>query len=249
MFCRSLFALLSFFIWSLYCLSFDWPILITPLGIFKFLYIPTQSVVIMLKWRVQFSTAVTDMRYNYKCSGCPTCNAGTNHPVVSVWSLTWFIRYIYYWILQFLTNVVLKAIRPSYKARPTLWSSLKLAISSTFRSSQFLTPPLSTHFPVHSHTSVIISFNMVEIPFLPDFNFFRINKNWSSTNISLCFMDDIFLYHSLKIHHVIMTTSFKFHLTRGVFLVVHLEAVTIQHGCISCYVLQMCYKVFTTVQQ
>jgi hypothetical protein len=34
-----------------------------------------------------------------------------------------------------------------------------------------------------------------------------------------------------------MTTSFKFHLTRGVFLVVHLEAVTIQHGCISCYVL------------
>ena len=138
MFCRSLFALLSFFIWSLNCLSFDLPILITPLGIFKFLYIPTQSVVIMLKWRVQFSTAMTDTRYNYKCSGCPTFNAGTNHPVVSVSSLTWFIRYIYYWILQFLNNVVLKAIRSSYKARSILWTSLKLAIPSTFRSAQLL---------------------------------------------------------------------------------------------------------------
>jgi hypothetical protein len=34
-----------------------------------------------------------------------------------------------------------------------------------------------------------------------------------------------------------MTTGFEFHLTRGVFLVVHLEAVTIQYGCIFCYVL------------
>ena len=38
-----------------------------PVGIFKFLYIPTKSVVITLKGRVQFSTAVTDTRYNYKC--------------------------------------------------------------------------------------------------------------------------------------------------------------------------------------
>ena len=32
---------------------------------------------------------------------------GTIHPVVSASELTWFIRYIYYWKLQFLTNVIL----------------------------------------------------------------------------------------------------------------------------------------------
>jgi hypothetical protein len=29
------------------------------------------------------------------------------HPVVRVSALTWFIRYIYYWNLQFLNNVII----------------------------------------------------------------------------------------------------------------------------------------------
>ena len=38
MFCRSVFVILSFFFWPLYCLSFfDLRILIIPFGIFKFL--------------------------------------------------------------------------------------------------------------------------------------------------------------------------------------------------------------------
>jgi hypothetical protein len=32
---------------------------------------------------------------------------GIIHPVVSAKALTWFIRYIYYWNLQFLNNVII----------------------------------------------------------------------------------------------------------------------------------------------
>jgi len=32
---------------------------------------------------------------------------GIIHPIVSVSTLTWFIRYIYYWNLQFLNNVII----------------------------------------------------------------------------------------------------------------------------------------------
>jgi len=40
-FCRSLFVLLSFFFWPLYCQSFfDWQLLITPFGIFSCIWVP-----------------------------------------------------------------------------------------------------------------------------------------------------------------------------------------------------------------
>ena len=41
------------------------------------------------------------------CAGELLVHEGIIHPVVSASALTWFIRYIYYWILQFLNNVII----------------------------------------------------------------------------------------------------------------------------------------------
>jgi hypothetical protein len=58
------------------------------------------------------------------------------HPVVSVSTLTWFIRYIYYWNLQFINNVIIIKIILAMLVRPfslLLQNSFKLLGFSVFR--------------------------------------------------------------------------------------------------------------------
>jgi len=64
------------------------------------------------------------------------------HPVVSVSVLTWFIRYIYYWNLQFLNNVI---ILKKYGFLPQatladigLFRPLLKILTNTFKSFGFL---------------------------------------------------------------------------------------------------------------
>ena len=52
----------------------------------------------------------------------PLFPEGIIRPVVSVSALTWVIRYIYYWNLQFLNNVIInktKILLPQAKVTPT----------------------------------------------------------------------------------------------------------------------------------
>jgi hypothetical protein len=61
---------------------------------------------------------------------------GIIHPVVSVSTLTWFIRYIYYWNLQFINNVIIIKIILAMLVRPfslLLQNSFKLLGFSVFR--------------------------------------------------------------------------------------------------------------------
>jgi hypothetical protein len=80
MFCRSLFVFLSFFIWPLCCLSFDLPILITPLvssnsfegnidtGMLKVYYkeTNTQSWRRADKYRIKYDLKLYVMKRNFK---------------------------------------------------------------------------------------------------------------------------------------------------------------------------------------
>ena len=62
-------------------------------------------------------------------------------PVVSVWTLTWFIRYIHCWNLQFLNNVIInktKVLLP-YLILPTL-----------FRPFGFIAPTTLNYLAFHS---------------------------------------------------------------------------------------------------
>ena len=63
-------------------------------------------------------------------------------PVVSASALTWFIRYIHYWYLQFLNNVI---INKTKILLPLFWAYLMKVIPETRRVHQILYLRVSAH--------------------------------------------------------------------------------------------------------